>query len=364
MTKNGNEDFKPHSPWTDDQQISDLGNEEASSEASTTLLYDEETTEKAKQINSSTANSTPTKPESLSPPEVKPRTPFFQRNLTKALIPAVILLVFVMISTGKEFDNTPKIGMVNVVGVITESVRVIDKLQELENDSNVKGIIIKVDSPGGVVASSQEIYNYIKKVAEFKPIYVSMENVAASGGYYISLGANKIYANPGTITGSIGVIMQGYNAEELMEKIGVKPLTYKSGEKKDILSTFRPPTEEEKDIIQTTIDMVYHQFIQAVADGRGMSVDEAEIIADGRIYNGEQAFQAGLVDGLMDFDTALDALKNETNFPNAILYEPKSTEEEINKILGIETGVSYIAQLFNLSNNNGMRLMTVLPGWH
>jgi len=195
-----------------------------------------------------------------------------------------------------------------VKGVITQSSAVIEELQQYLSDDGVKAIILRVDSPGGGVGPSQEIYREIMRIKSTskRKVVTSMGSVAASGGYYIASASDLIVANPGTITGSIGVIMQFSNFEELLKKIGIRGVVLKSGEHKDIGSPFREMTPEEKRIMQEVLDNVHEQFIQAVADGRKLDRSKVAQIADGRILTGEQAKNLGLVDQLGNLQDTID----------------------------------------------------------
>jgi len=199
-----------------------------------------------------------------------------------------------------------KIAVVEIQGVITQSSRVIEEIHQHLADDGVKAIILRIDSPGGGVGPSQEIHREVVKAKEKKKIVASMGAVAASGGYYVACASDLIVANPGTITGSIGVIMQFSNFEDLLKKIGIKGVVLKSGEHKDIGSPFREMTPEEKKIMQGTLDNVHQQFIQAVAKGRKLDRGKVIPIADGRIMTGEQAQQLGLVDKLGNLQDAID----------------------------------------------------------
>ena len=207
-----------------------------------------------------------------------------------------------------RFAFGDKIAIVEVKGVITQSSGVIEDLQQYLADDGVKAIVLRVDSPGGGVGPAQEIYREIMRIRSTskKKVVTSMGSVAASGGYYIACASDRIVANPGTITGSIGVIMQFSNLEELLKKIGVKGVVLKSGEHKDIGSPFREMTPEEKGIMQEVIDNVHQQFIQAVADGRKLERSKVAQIADGRILTGEQAKNLGLVDQLGNLHDTID----------------------------------------------------------
>ncbi len=218
-----------------------------------------------------------------------------------------------------------KIAVVEVKGVITQSSAVIEDLHEYLADDAVKAIVLRVDSPGGGVGPSQEIHREIIKAKQRKKVVTSMGAVAASGGYYVACASDLIVANPGTITGSIGVIMQFSNLEELLKKIGVKGVVIKSGEHKDMGSPFREMTPDEKRIMQETIDNVHRQFVQAVAEGRHLDQSKVLPIADGRIMTGEQAKQLGLVDTLGNLQDAIDEAAKLVGIPGRpqVLYPKK-----------------------------------------
>jgi protease-4 len=211
-------------------------------------------------------------------------------------------------SVSSKFAFGDKIGVIEVRGLITQSQSIIEELHQYRDDEGVKAIILRIDSPGGGVGPSQEIYREVLKIksGNKKKVITSMGSVAASGGYYIASASDLIVANPGTITGSIGVLMEFTNIEELFRKIGIKGVVLKSGEHKDIGSPFREMTPEEKKLIQSVIDNVHQQFIQAVADGRKMDRSKVAQVADGRILTGEQAKQLGLVDQLGNLQDAID----------------------------------------------------------
>ena len=232
------------------------------------------------------------------------------------VIAALLIFFFILLfligrySGGKtgRFAFGDKIAIVEVKGMITQSSGVIEELQQHLADDGVKAIILRIDSPGGGVGPSQEIYREIMRIKSNskRKVVTSMGSVAASGGYYIASASDLIVANPGTITGSIGVIMQFSNFEELLKKIGVKGVVLKSGEHKDIGSPFREMTPEEKRIMQEVLDNVHQQFIQAVADGRKLDRSKVAQIADGRILTGEQAKSLGLVDQLGNLQDTID----------------------------------------------------------
>ena len=198
-----------------------------------------------------------------------------------------------------------KVVVIKIEGVITDSGPVIEKLDKIKNNAGIKAVVLRIDSPGGSVAPSQEIYEELIKLREKKTIVASFGSVAASGGYYIASAAHKIVANPGSITGSIGVIIEFANIEELIGKIGLKSVVIKSGKYKDILSPTRELESAELGLIQGVIDSIHSQFIDAVALGREIEREKIAAIADGRIFSGEQAKEQGLVDELGNLQDAI-----------------------------------------------------------
>ena len=192
-------------------------------------------------------------------------------------------------------------------------------LNYAKEDSAVKGIIIRVNTPGGGVVESAQIHDKIVEIQKEakKPVYISMGSMAASGGYYISASADKIFASPETLTGSLGVIMQGINYAGLAEKYGVKFETIKSGEFKDIMSPSREMTDEERKILQEMINNSYNGFVKVISDGRGIPQEEVKRIADGRIYDGRQAKELNLIDDFGYFETVVDQMKKDHKLDDA-----------------------------------------------
>ncbi len=217
----------------------------------------------------------------------------------------VIAALSLVLTFSSKVSLGEKIALVRVTGVILDSTATVDELKEYSDDKSIKAIVIRVDSPGGAVAPSQEIYGEILKIKEKKKIVVSMGSVAASGGYYIAAPADLIVANAGTLTGSIGVIMELPNVEGLMDKIGVKTQVIKSGKHKDIASMYRTMPTEEREILQTVMDDVHDQFITAVSESRGIPYDETKKLADGRIFTGRMAKALGLVDEIGSLQDAI-----------------------------------------------------------
>jgi protease-4 len=221
----------------------------------------------------------------------------------------VILLITILLTGGEGItDSGTKVGVVNVDGVISSDLaeKIVRLLTKYADDPAIKAIILKIDSPGGGVASSQEIYEEVRRVQSVgKLVVASLGSVAASGGYYIACAAQRIVAHPGTVTGSIGVIVQLANAEELLRKIGIEPVVITSGPFKDSGSPTRALRPEERQVFQALVDDVYQQFVEAVAQGRNLPVEEVRQAADGRIYTGRQAKDLRLVDDLGGFQDAI-----------------------------------------------------------
>jgi protease-4 len=191
-----------------------------------------------------------------------------------------------------------KIAIIEIKGVILDPQPVVEKLIKFRKNEKVKAVVLRIDSPGGGVGPAQEIHAEVKKVQLEKKVLVSMGSVAASGGYYIACAADKIVANPGSITGSIGVIVESLNVEDLFRKLGLRSTVIKSGRHKDIGSPLRKMTPEEKKLLQGVLDSVHEQFIRAVAEGRKLPLEKVRGLADGRIFSGDQARTLGLVDDL------------------------------------------------------------------
>jgi protease-4 len=221
--------------------------------------------------------------------------------LVLAVISAIIALL------QREMPLRDRIALVRIEGPIITSKSAVEEIKGYAKDKSIKAIVLRVESPGGGVVASQEIHNEVKKAADVKKVVVSMGSVAASGGYYVSVPASQIIANPGTITGSIGVIMEIPNIKGLMDKIGVTTEVIKSGRHKDLASVFRGIGREEREILQGVMDDVHQQFIQAVAEGRKLPPERVRKIADGRVFSGRQAKEAGLIDDLGDLEYSLSA---------------------------------------------------------
>lgn len=241
-------------------------------------------------------------------------------------------------------------------------------LSQLENilyDESVQAVVLYVNSPGGGVIESADIHEKLVEIKEQRniPIYVSMGSYAASGGYYISAPADRIFAHSETITGSIGVIMQSYNFSELADKLGIEFETIKSGEHKDMFGGTRPTTDEEKAMVQEMINESYEAFVDVIEQGRGMSEADVKKVADGRILGGSQAIEAGLVDVIGGLEDTIAAIRADYGLENAELFEYESSFGDLTSLLGVK-----ISSLFGptpeeqfltkfMSSNGGPRMM-------
>ncbi|TMU85916.1 signal peptide peptidase SppA [Bacillus sp. BHET2] len=239
-----------------------------------------------------------------------------------------------------------------------------DKLDAVEKDKSVKGIILKVNSPGGGVVESAQIHSKLVEIMDKtkKPIYVSMGGTAASGGYYISAPATKIFASKETLTGSLGVIMHGINYSELAKKYGVDFVTIKSGPYKDIMSPTRKMTEEERNIIQSMIDNSYEGFVDVIAKGRNMSEADVKKIADGRVYDGIQAKEVNLIDEFGYVEDTIAAMKKDYKLKGAQVFEYTAGDPfseffsmGAKKMMGQDMETAALMKL--LSHTNSPRLM-------
>ncbi len=198
------------------------------------------------------------------------------------------------------------VGVVEIKGTIQDPEEILKALREFKQNENVKAVVVRIDSPGGAVGASQEIYQEIKRVDADKPVVASLGNIAASGGYYVALGARYIVANPGTVTGSIGVIMKIPNFKQLLKKVGIDTTVIKSGKLKDLGSVTRELSEEEKRVLEEVMNDVHLQFMEDVSASRQIPQDRVRTLADGRIFSGRQALKEKLVDELGNFSVAID----------------------------------------------------------
>ena len=268
----------------------------------------------------------------------------------KILFGIIALIVIFYIISALRYESQPKVGLIRIDGTITDYLDTVSIISEATKDESIKAVVIDVDSPGGAVGASQEIYRAIEKLREKKPVVVSMGNVAASGGYYISAPANVIYANPGTITGSIGVIIQHVDVSEILNKFGVKVNTIKSGANKDILYPTKPLLPEQKALLEKTVMDVYDQFLDAIVRYRPIKKDVLKNYADGRVFSGNEAKALGLVDKIGNIQDAISEAKKLGKLKEdapVIELKPKKPllDELMNSKFGIEkvkSGIYYM----------------------
>ncbi len=234
-------------------------------------------------------------------------------TLTGLLVAAGVAGLLVFWSTPTRADwglldmFTPgeRVGVVEITGIISRSTPILEELKKFRDDKSVRAIVVRINSPGGAVGPSQEIMEEINKTKKVKKVVVSCGSVAASGGYYIASAADLIMASPGTATGSIGVIMQRANVEQLTKKIGVDFFSLKAGALKDMGSPFKPMTPEEKAVFQSLLNNIHEQFIKDVAKNRKLPVEKVRALADGRVYTGQEAKELGMVDAMGNFNDAV-----------------------------------------------------------
>jgi protease IV len=238
------------------------------------------------------------------PPRRRSRLRLILWTVSAAL---VLLFLINVLFPDLDFSTEERIAVLRVEGVILDAQQALGELKRYGDNPLVKAIVVRIDSPGGGVVPSQEIHDAVKRIRDKqnKLVIASMGTVAASGGYYIAAATDRIVANPGTLTGSIGVIMEMANVEGLMKKIGVESVVIKSGAHKDLGSPFRAMNLEDRTILQNVMDDVHSQFIEAVAAGRSLEIKDVRALADGRIFTGRQAKAAKLVDELGDLNDAI-----------------------------------------------------------
>lgn len=271
-----------------------------------------------------------------------------------------ILALSSLVGDGNQLNVSSGVGLVEVKGLIIDPQETVKQLHEFGKDDKVKAVVLRIDSPGGVVGPSQEIASEVKKLKGKKPLIVSMGSAAASGGYYIAAPATMIFANPGTITGSIGVLMKFSNIEALLGKVGMKSFTIKTGKFKDVGSPVRSMTSEEREMLQSVIDSTHAQFVKTVADGRKLPLEKVRRIADGRIFSGEQALELKLVDKL---GTMQDAIE-EAGRLAGISGEPHLIKPPKKKKLFMDMLVEESAGKFSsmMRRENGFSLNYQMPG--
>ncbi|UCC78758.1 MAG: signal peptide peptidase SppA [Candidatus Zixiibacteriota bacterium] len=227
-----------------------------------------------------------------------------------------------------KYSLVGRVAIIDVKGVIEDSEDIVRQLDNYEDDKSIKALVLRIDSPGGGVAASQEVYDRILKFRDSgKIVIASMGAIAASGGYYIACAADTILANPGSLTGSIGVILSFPTFEKLMKTIGIEIEVFKAGELKDVGNLSREVTPEERRMMQAAINDTYDQFITVVAEARGLDLEEVRKIADGSIYTGRQAFELGLIDEFGTLDDAISLAGELTDLGD----DPRTVKERIRR---------------------------------
>jgi protease-4 len=287
----------------------------------------------------------------------------------KMLTGAVIVLLVIGVAgamkdgaTGNPAEPGKQVAVVELSGVIIDTKDIIDELYKHAADEEIQGIVLRIDSPGGAVGPSQEIFRTVRKLKERKPIVASMGSVAASGGLYASLAASKVFAEPGTLTGSIGVIMQIPNFTKVTEKLGVEMVTVKSGKFKDVGNSFREMTEEERAFLQATIETVYQQFLTDLVEGRKIPEASAREFADGRVIVGSRAKELGLVDefgGVREAARAIFELKGQPLAPTEepTLIYPENRFEALTKLFEASEKIAQVVDGIRPSTLQLMYLM-------
>lgn len=248
-----------------------------------------------------------------------------QKN-NKVLFPIGVFLFFLVLISGlKELQKgrVVKIGVIPVENIIYSTKPFLQQIDAFWRDEQIDIIVLKINSPGGAVAPVQELFQKLLLVRERKPIYTSVSTLAASGGYYLASASDKIFANKGSTLGSIGVIFQYIRYGGLLKKIGVAPVTIKSGKHKDIISPFREPSVKERNLIQEIVDESHQQFIADIALGRGVKKNKIAPLADGRIFSGSQAKTFGLIDEIGGMEQLLDYIKVKHQFQKIELVYPQ-----------------------------------------
>ncbi|MBX7144943.1 MAG: signal peptide peptidase SppA [Oligoflexia bacterium] len=283
--------------------------------------------------------------------------------LLKTLTLIVIVLVLIPVMIGAIFGslesdfnpiaghNKNIVAVVEVTGVIESAREIVEQLHKQVADKDVKGVVLRINSPGGAVAPSQEIFSAVMKLKAQKPIVASMGNMAASGGLYSAVGASKVFCQPGTLTGSIGVIMNLPNFHDLAEKVGFKMMTIKSGKFKDVGNSFREMAPEEKELLEATINKVQDDFVNAVATGRGMEAAKVREFADGRVIIGTQAKELNLVDGFGDVYDAARAVFDLRGEPLAADEAPELVYpmDKLSQVRKFFDSISWIPRIFSRS---------------
>ena len=285
-------------------------------------------------------------------------------SITAIFLGTVTFITLKVLGPSSRLSFHDRIGVITINGPITESRKITESIIKLKKDGKIKAIVLRINSPGGSVGATQEIYREIKKTVQSKHVVASLGDVAASGGYYIAAAADRIVANPGTITGSIGVLMHFVQLKNLLDKVGIGLEVLKSGEFKDIGSPHRKMTEREKELMGALIADIQKQFVEAVSTGRHLPLEKIREIADGRVFTGSQAKKLGLVDSLGNFQDAVDTAKSMSGIRGDVtLVYPQKEELDLWDLLFNRAS----GMLSELTRSAGTRIeyrWQGLPGQH
>ncbi len=290
------------------------------------------------------------------------RVALIAAGLTVGVIALFLGTVWLMLTALDEggLPGSGKVAIVEIEGLIgagtaggVDTDALVRQLGEYRDNPSVAAVVLRINSPGGVVAPTQEIFSAVERVrAAGKPVIASMGSVAASGGYYVAVAANRIYASPGTLTGSIGVVMQLANVEGLLKKVGVDYVVVKSGSFKDIGNIARPLKPEERQVLQALLDDVYGQFVKAVAERRGLDEKTVRAFADGRVYSGQQARALKMVDEMGGLEDAVEAAAKLAGIPGRpkLIYPRRrfSLRDMLQNRLGFDAAAHVLPSLLSL----------------
>mgnify|MGYP001345094445 CR=1 FL=1 len=279
--------------------------------------------------------------------------------IKKTLITFLFLFILSFILFNKKHDS-PFVGKISLEGIIKDKFEILEEIENIQNNENAKGLLIIVNSPGGTFVSSKEVYNAIEEISKKIPTAVYMREIATSGAYLAALGANRIFLSEGTITGSIGVILQTADFTNLLEKLGINPLVVKSGDLKAVPNPIEKIDEKKLSYINKIISQMQSQFLETVKKTRNINEQTIELISDGRIFTGNQAKKLNLVDELGFENDALDWIKNEAGLDNNVKVIDFDDDNNIFSTINLDILRKKING-FDLSFNNGILAIWV-PG--
>ena len=280
----------------------------------------------------------------------------FLKNRRKKFLRGTVYflsILFFILFLQKTFENeSPFIAKVSINSIILNDSDLLKKIDDLKGNDNLKGVLIDINSPGGTVVSSQELYSRFKDLSTKVPIVASMKEVAASGGYMVALAADRIFCYEGTITGSIGVIMQSVNIESLLDTLGIEPIIFKSGALKASPNPLESLDSDQEKVISNIINNIHDQFIELVKENRNILVQNLNLITDGRIFTGLEAKNINLIDEIGSERDAIDWIKNKTKIEDEIKIINISEESKVFKLLNFLPFKDIIIK--NISFSNGL----------